>query len=76
MTLHVDREGYMKPTAIEWEDGRIYNIERVTDERMSPPPHVGAILARRYDVIVEGREKTVFLETSSNKWFVEKPLYE
>lgn len=76
MHLHVDRQGKLKPTAIEWEDGRAYKIDKVTDERMAPPAHVGAILARRYDVLVEGREKTVYLETPTNQWFVERPLYE
>lgn len=76
MEIHVDAEGNMKPAAIEWADGRKYVIDKVISERMSPPPHVGAILARRYDVMVEGREKTIFLETASNRWFVEKPRYD
>lgn len=75
MTLYVDTSGKMKPVALIWEDGRRYSIDKVYSERNSPPEHVGAILTRRYDVSVSGREKTVYLETQTNRWFVEKPLY-
>lgn len=74
MFLRVDREGHATPVRLEWEDGRIYPIDRVISERMSPPEHVGAIATRRYDVVVSGRKRTVYLETYENRWFVEQPI--
>lgn len=72
MLLHVDCEGKMLPYAIEWEDGRVYRVDRVLRERMKPPINVGAILARRYDIILEGHARVIYLETATNRWFVEK----
>lgn len=72
VTLYVDIYGKMSPVAIDWETGRKFEIERVVSERNSPPEHVGAILTRRYDVIIGGMEKTLYLEMQTNKWFVER----
>lgn len=73
MRLRVDEEGRVRPTAVEWEE-RVYPVDRVLDERMAPPAHVGAYLTRRYECLVSGRRKVFYLETQSNRWFVEKPL--
>lgn len=73
--LYVDTDGKMKPVALEWENGRRYRIEKVSSERNCPPDHVGALLTRRYDVIIGGKEKRLYLETQSARWFVEKPIY-
>lgn len=75
VTLHVGTDGRTKPVALEWEDGKIFYIDKVFSERNSPPEHVGALLTRRYDVLICGREKSLYLETTTNRWFVEKPLY-
>lgn len=75
VTLYVDAEGRMKPVAIDWADGRRFTVDRVLSERNRPPEHVGAILTRRYEVLVEGKEKKLYLETQTNRWFVETPLY-
>lgn len=75
VTLFVDTEGRMRPIALDWENGRRFGIDKVISERNSPPDHVGAILTRRYDILISGRERTLYLETHSNRWFVEKPIY-
>lgn len=74
VNLHVDTDGFTRIKSIEWQDGRIYNVDKMLFERMAPPEHIGAILTRRYDLIIEGKEKIIYLETESNRWFVEKPL--
>lgn len=65
----------MTPAAVFWENGKRYDVDKVVNERMRPPDHVGGILTRRYDVLIGGKEKKLYLETSTNKWFVEKPQY-
>lgn len=74
VTLKVDREGKVIPLRFEWEDGRVFEIDRVRSEGMAPARHVGAILTKRYDISVAGKERELFVETRSNRWFVEKPL--
>lgn len=75
VTLKVDREGKVIPLRFEWEDGRVFEIDRVRSEGMSPARHLWAILTRRYDITVAGKERELFVETRSNRWFVEKPLF-
>lgn len=72
--IKVDTQGYENLLSLEWEDGRIFFIDKTLSERMSPPAHVGAVLTKRYDVVIEGRERTLYHETTTNRWFVEKPL--
>lgn len=73
--LYTDTDGRTKPVAIEWETGRRFKIDGVLSERMSPPQHVGAILTRRYEIKIDGRVKVLYLETGTNRWFVEKPVF-
>lgn len=75
MLLHIDEEGIMKPVAIEWTDGTRFEIDKITDERNAPPEHTGGVLTRKYKVIINGREKTIYLDKQTDRWFVEKPLY-
>lgn len=64
----------MKPVAVEWTDGTRFDIDKITDERNAPPEHTGGVLTRKYKVIIRGREKIIYLDRQTNKWFVEKPL--
>lgn len=72
--LYVDCSGSVKPVALEWEDGRKFKIDRVVSERTCPAEHVGAVLTRRYAVTIGGRQKVLYHEMHSGKWFVEKPV--
>lgn len=72
--LRVDAFGNESLLSLEWEDGRVYHIDKAFSIRMSPPQHVGAVLTKRYDVLIEGQEKILYRETATNRWFVEKPL--
>lgn len=75
MYLHVSAEGIMKPYAIEWDDGRVYHVEQIVFDGPVRPAYVKSDRPWCYKVIVQGREKKIYLEQSSGKWFLEKPIY-
>ena len=71
-------EGKMLPENIQWEDGRIYAIDRVLDVRPSAAMRAGG-QGDRYTVRVMGRETYLFFEHSlqygdpmPGRWFVER----
>lgn len=70
--LKINTDGIMKPVEIEWTDGTRYDIDKIIDERNAPPEHTGGVLTRKYKVIIKGREKIIYLDKQTNKWFVEK----
>ena len=74
--LRISNEGTMKPVAIEWTDGKLFEIDKIIDERNAPPEHTGGVLIRKYRVIIKGKEKIIYLDKQTNRWFVEKPLYD
>lgn len=74
MYLYICDEGYMKPVAVEWADGTRYEIDKIIDERNAPPEHTGGVLTRKYRVLIRGKEKIIYLDKQTNRWFVEKPL--
>lgn len=76
MLLHIDNDGVMKPVAVEWTDGTKYEIDKIIDERNAPPEHTGGVLTRKYRVIIKGKERVIYLDKQTNKWLVEKPLYD
>lgn len=69
--LRVSVEGDVKPVAVEWTDGTVFKIDKVTDCRNSPPDHTGGVLTKKYRVIIKGREKTLYYEKQTGRWFVE-----
>ncbi len=72
--LYVSDEGYMKPVAVEWTDGKRFDIDKILDERNAPPEHTGGVLTRKYKVMISGSPKTIYLDKQTNRWFVEKPI--
>ena len=74
VTVRVSADGRITPKSIEWEDGKVYEIDRVTGVRVQPPSYVGGILTELYDCVVAGERKQLYLETDSRRWFVEKPI--
>lgn len=70
--LRIDADGIMKPVAIVWTDGTLFEIEKITDERNAPPEHTGGVLTRKYKVIIKGKEKILYLDKQTNRWFVER----
>jgi hypothetical protein len=74
--LKIDADGRSKPICIEWMDGTRFVIDKIIDERNAPPEHTGGVLTRKYKVLIKGKEKVIYLDKQTNRWFVEKPLYD
>lgn len=63
-------EGRLIPRTITWEDGRVYQIDRVTDVRRACSLKAGGT-GMRYTCMISGKTTHLFYE-DDNKWFVER----
>jgi hypothetical protein len=61
-------DGTIKPMAIWWEEGTIYEIDKIVDVRPCASLKAGGA-GIRYSCMIQGHEKYIWLE--ENKWFVE-----
>ena len=73
-----DSQGRMVPHTITWEDGRKYEIDKVTDVRPAPAMKASG-QGDRYTIWVNGQQSYLFFEryatvTGCNlgRWFVER----
>ena len=71
-------DGVMLPREITWEDGRKYEIDRVTDIRQAAAMRAGG-QGDRYTITINGKQSYLFFERSPNltgnnigRWFVER----
>lgn len=71
-------EGKMYPKRLTWEDGREYEIDRVTDARPSFAAKAGS-QGDRYTVRIGGQIRYLFFEHNAEygklvpgRWFVER----
>ena len=71
-------DGVMLPREIIWEDGRRYEIDRVTDIRQAPSLKAGG-QGDRYTVMINGHQSYLFFERSADitgnnigRWYVER----
>ena len=64
-----DLSGKIMPRSIEWEDGRVFAVDRVLDVRRAASLKAGGT-GLRYICRICGR--TVALFNDENKWFMEK----
>ena len=64
-----DLSGKIMPRSIEWEDGRVFAVDRVIDVRRAASLKAGGT-GLRYICRICGR--TVALFNDENKWFMEK----
>ena len=63
-----DIDGNIRPRAITWEDGRVFEIDRILDARMAPAMVAGG-LGMRYICRIRG--KVVKLFNDEGNWFME-----
>lgn len=63
-----NEEGKITPLALVWEDGRNFNIDRVTDIRKSASLKAGGI-GLRFTCFIRGKQ--VYLYKDEDKWFIE-----
>ena len=80
VTARFNSDGVMIPTSVIWEDGRSYEIDKVT--------HIGQAAARkaggqgdRYTIWINGKQTYLFFVrstarpgTNSGRWFVERKV--
>lgn len=66
--LNVDADGDVRPIAIRWRDGRLYEIDRIRHKTPAASLKVGG-RGMRYTVMIEGKERYLFDE--DGRWFVE-----
>lgn len=68
VTARFDEDGNLLPLKIHWNDGRSFEIDRVTDIRYAASLKAGG-MGLRYTCRIAGTEKYLFLE--ENRWFVD-----
>lgn len=68
VVLRCDTNGQLEPQQIHWDDGRVFEIDRVLDVRKRASLKAGGS-GLRYTVRILGRERYLYLE--ENRWFVE-----
>ena len=68
VTASFDTDGRITPLSLEWEDGRLYTIDRITDLRRAASLKAGG-MGLRYTVIINGKQSYLFYEGPN--WFVE-----
>lgn len=68
VTARFDLEGTITPLAIEWENGKIFEIDKVIDVRRAASLKAGG-QGMRYTVRIGTKEAYLFLEKT--RWFVE-----
>ena len=76
--VRFDENGRMLPHIITWEDGKKYEIDRVTDVRPAPAQRAGG-QGDRYTIWINGKQSYLFFERyatvtgcSLGRWFVER----
>ena len=66
--IQQDKEGRITPLAITWEDGRVYEVDKVTAVCKAASLKAGGA-GIRYTCSIQNKETFLFLE--NDKWFVE-----
>ncbi|MDY6289972.1 MAG: hypothetical protein SPL86_00640 [Succiniclasticum sp.] len=64
-----DLDGNVHPKAIIWEDGRVFEIDRILDVRRAASLKAGG-LGIRYICRIRGKEVKLF--NDEGRWFMEK----
>ncbi|HHW90117.1 MAG TPA: hypothetical protein GX745_04355 [Clostridiales bacterium] len=62
-----NQEGQIRPLKIIWEDGRVFDIQRITDIRPAASLKAGGV-GLRYTCIISRKKVYLFLE--NNQWFI------
>ena len=69
VTAEFSKDGNLVPKSFRWEDGQVYEIERVKDVRRAASLKAGGV-GMRYTCVIGGQEKHLFYE-DNNMWFME-----
>ena len=68
VTAKFDDDGNILPVCINWDDGRVFVIDRITDIRYAASLKAGGA-GIRYTCRIKQNEKYLFLE--DNRWFID-----
>ena len=68
VTAKFDTEGNITPLSVTWEDGMVYEIDRILDRRRATSLKAGGI-GMRYTCRISGRQSYLYYEDP--RWFVE-----
>ena len=78
VSVNFDSSGKMQPSALVWEDGHRYEIDRVREIQPAPALKAGG-QGDRYTVMICGQQCYLFFERSAaltgnniGRWFVER----
>jgi hypothetical protein len=63
-----DTNGHIKPLSITWEDGRVFEVDRILDVRQAASLKAGGT-GIRYTCRICGKETYLF--DDEGRWFVE-----
>ena len=69
VTAKFDTEGNITPLSVTWEDGTVYEIDRILDKRRAASLKAGGI-GMRYTCLISGRQSYLYYEEP--RWFVER----
>lgn len=69
VTAKFDTEGNITPLSVTWEDGTVYEIDRILDKRRAASIKAGGI-GMRYTCLISGRQSYLYYEEP--RWFVER----
>lgn len=67
VTAKFDTKGNITPLSVTWEDGTVYEIDKVLDQRRAASLKAGGI-GMRYTCRILNQESYLFYENP--KWFV------
>ncbi len=68
VNLDVEPDGKMTPRSVTWEDGRVFEVDRVTDARRAASMKAGGT-GMRFTCMI--RSKQVYLFYEEPRWFME-----
>lgn len=68
VTARFDLDGAVTPLSIEWEDGRVFEVDKILDSRRAASLKAGGI-GMRYLCRIQNKETYLFFEEP--RWFVE-----
>ena len=68
VTARFDVEGNITPLSVTWEDGTVYEIDRILDKRRAASLKAVGI-GMRYPCRISGRQSYLYYEDP--RWFVE-----
>ncbi len=71
VVAEIDEEGNKRPLSVKWENGRVYEIDKVLDVRRAFAVKVGGT-AVRYTISVCG--KVTYIFEDEGKWFAESRM--